>query len=126
MPFLQRLTQRPSLDDLTERESQIVQAHFDIHEEEVFVEGAPVVWDQIDEVEVVQAARVSGIMGLLTRQLVGVDRYHVGIYFSKHYESVVPNVSLNIARHIVQEIAFHAPNPVRYKGVEGLSPIVNN
>lgn len=126
MPFLQRLSERPSLDDLTERESQFVQAHFDIHEEEVFVEGAPVMWDQIDEVEVVQAARVSGFIGLLTRQIVGVDRYHIGVYFGKHYESVVPNVPLNVARHIVQEIAFHSPNPVRYKGVEGLSPLVNN
>jgi hypothetical protein len=34
-------------------------------------------------------------------------------------------VPLNVARHIVQEIAFHAPNPVRYKGIEGLSPVTN-
>ncbi|MFN8373373.1 MAG: hypothetical protein U0694_10935 [Anaerolineae bacterium] len=125
MPFLQRLLQRPSAEDLTERESRFVQAHFDIHAEEVFVEGAPVLWDQIDEVEVVKAARVSGFIGLLSRPFLSDDRYHVGVYFGKHYESVLPNVSLNIARHIVQEIAFHAPNPVRYKGIEGLSPVTN-
>jgi hypothetical protein len=125
MPFLQRLTERPSADDLTERESQFIREHFDMQAGEVFVDGTPVVWDQIDEIEVVKAPSVSGFMGVLTRQIVGDDRYHIGIYFSRHYEAVMPNVPFNIARHIVQEIAFYAPNPVRYKGIEGLSPVTN-
>lgn len=125
MPYLQRLRERPPIEDLTERETKFVQAYFEIHEDEVFVETTPVIWEHIDEVEVVKAPRASGVMGFLARQLVGDDRYHIGIYFSRHYEAVLPNVSFNIARHIVQEIAFHAPNPVRYKGVAGLSPVVD-
>ncbi len=125
MPYLQRLQERPSAQDLTERENQFVREHFTIHGDEVFVESTPVMWDQIDEVEVVKAPSVSGFMGVLTRQVLGADRYHVGIYFGTHYEAVLPNVPLNIARHIIQEIAFHAPNPVRYKGIEGLSPVTN-
>jgi hypothetical protein len=123
MPYLQRLYERPQADDLTEREIKFVQEYFAIHDIEVFVESTPVIWAHIDEVEVVKAPHVRGFMGLLARQMVGDDRYHVGIYFSRHYEAVLPNVSFNVARHIVQEIAFHAPNPVRYKGIDGLSPV---
>jgi hypothetical protein len=125
MSYLQRLRERPDTDDLTEREMQYARSHFDIQTDEVFVDGSPVVWDQIDEVEVVKAPSVAGFIGLMSRQLLGHDRYHIGIYFGKHYEAVLPNVSFNVARHIIREIAFHAPNPVRYKGIEGLSPVTN-
>ncbi|NWF70932.1 MAG: hypothetical protein HXY40_17745 [Chloroflexi bacterium] len=123
MPYLQRAPQRPSSDDLTEKEMRFVEQHFVTDSEEVYIDGAPVVWAQIEEVEVVKAPGVPGLIGRLARQMIGDDRYHVGVYFGRHYEAVLPNVSFNVARFIVREVAFFAPNPVRYKGIAGLAAL---
>jgi hypothetical protein len=122
--YLQRLKVRPNPDDLTPTEQKYLNAHFDPHAAEVEIDGQIIDWNQIDEIEVVQAARMSGAAGWLVRQIYGEDRYHVGLYYA-HIEAVLPNVSFNTARFVVQTIAFYAPQPIRYKGVEGLAPIAN-
>jgi hypothetical protein len=118
--FLKRLKVRPDLDTLTNAERSYLQAHFDPNAAEVFVNGESISWSEIDEVEVVAAARMAGPAGWLVRFMYGKARYHVGIYFGRN-EMVLPNVSLSVAEYVVQAIAFYAPNPIRYKGVEGLS-----
>ncbi len=122
--YLQRLNVRPDPDDLTPSDWTHLQAHFQPGAAEVVVNGEPVIWTHINEIEVVKAARERGPAGWLVRQMLGEDRYHVGIYFG-HYEVVLPNVSLKSAEYVVRSIAFYAPQQVRYKGVPGLSPIAN-
>lgn len=122
MIYLQRTNLRPNTYDLSSGEIQFVQQHFDPYANEVIVEGQAVRWQEIEELEVVLSPRTSGPAGWIVRHLVhGDERYHVGLYFGR-YEAVVPNVTLNVARYIVQCVAYYAPLPVRYRGVEGLSP----
>jgi len=123
MAYLERLKYRPSLDDLTAREAGYVQKHFDARAGEVITNQQAVPWNAIDEVEVVVAPRLGGPAGWVVRYVVHGDlRYHVGIYMGSA-EIVLPNISYRIAQFVVQTIAYYAPHPVRYKGVEGLSPV---
>lgn len=121
--YLQRLKARPSLDDLPAAEARYIHQHFDIYAGEVVVHQQPIAWDAIEAVEVVKSPRASGPAGWFVRHVVhGDERYHVGLYFGRQ-EAVLPNVSLSIARFIVQSVAFYAPVPVRYVGPDGLSPV---
>lgn len=120
--YLKRLKVRPDADDLTEGERRYLNEHFDARAAEVIVNGEPLSWQEIDEVEVVRAARMGGPAGWMVRFMYGQDRYHVGIYFGRN-EIVLPNISLKAATHVVQTIAFYAPNPIRYRGLEGISAI---
>ncbi|MBL8166086.1 MAG: hypothetical protein JNJ61_29155 [Anaerolineae bacterium] len=123
MILLQRIKARPSLDDLSPGEARFVQAHFDPYAGEVLIDGEAIGWNEINEVEVVTSPRSAGPAGWLVRYLVHRDeRYHIGIYFGRQ-EAVLPNVTLNVARYVVQCVAYFAPLPVRYKGPEGLSPL---
>lgn len=125
MPYLQRLNVRPSLDDLTPTEARFIEANFDAHAGEVRVFQEPIHWSEVDGIEVVKAPHISGPAGwFVKRFLTGDDHYHVGIYFG-HNEVVLPNVSLNTARHVVQTVAYYAPQPVRYTGIPNLSPVVD-
>lgn len=125
MILLQRIKARPSLEDLSPGEARFVQMHFDPYAGEVLLDGEAIGWDEISAVEVVNAPRSAGPAGWLVRHLVhGNERYHVGIYFGRQ-EAVLPNVTLNVARYVVQCVAYFAPLPVRYKGPTGLSPLVN-
>lgn len=118
--YLQRLKVRPSVEDLTPAEARFVQSHFDPYAAEVVVNGENIAWSEIEEIEVARAPRVTGPAGWVVRHLIhGDERVHVGIYFGRN-EAVLPNVSLNVAQYVVKTIAFFAPNPVRYKGPEGL------
>jgi hypothetical protein len=122
--YLERLKARPNPDELSESERAYLAQHFDPFSGEVIIDGTSIRWDYLDEVEAVKAARAAGPSGWLVRAVMGDDRYHVGLYYGKQ-EAVLPNVSLAIARYVVQTVAFYAPHPVRYKGIEGLSPIAN-
>jgi hypothetical protein len=123
MAYLKRILARPSLDDLTPAEARMVSERFDPYAGEVLLDGEPVNWEEIDEVEVVRSPRAAGPAGWVVRHLVhGDERYHVGIYFGR-LEMVLPNVSLNVARYIVQCVAYFSPAPVIYNGPEGLSPV---
>jgi hypothetical protein len=122
--YLQRLKVRPDEDDLTQGEIRYLKGHFDPNAAEVTVDGVPINWTHIDEVEVVKAARERGPMGWMVKQMMGEDRYHVGIYYGAH-EAVLINVPLKTAEHVVRTIAFYAPQPIRYSGIEGLSPLAS-
>jgi hypothetical protein len=125
MMYLQRIKARPSPDDLTPGEARFVHNTFDPYAGEVLVDGQAVAWDELEEIEVVTAPRASGPAGWIVRHLVhGNERYHVGLYFGRQ-EAIVPNVTLDVARYIVQCVAFFAPLPVRYTGPDGLSPLIN-
>ena len=92
---------------------------------EVLVNKHPIAWIDIDGLEVVKAPRVGGIAGLVVRHFVhGSQRYHIGIYFGGG-EVVLPNVTFNTAKYIVQSIAFYAPGPIAYTGLDGLSPVID-
>ena len=123
MPVLERIKYRPSLDDLTPGEARYIEKHFDAHAAEVVANDETIHWDDIDEVEVVVAPRLGGPAGWVVRYVVhGNQRYHEGIYMGPA-EVVLPNVTYRVAQFVVQTIAYYAPRPVRYKGVEGLSPV---
>lgn len=122
--FLQRIKNRPNLETLSAAENHYVRELFDPGSREVVVNGEAIGWTEIDEVEVVVSPRSAGPAGWLVRYFVhGEDRYHVGIYFGRN-EAILPNITLAVAKYVVQCIAFYAPLPVRYKGPEGLSPVV--
>lgn len=117
--YLQRINFRPNTDALSDRERQYLQNHYDYTMTEVIINGNAIAWDNVEEVEVAVAARLSGAGGVLTRFFMGGDRYHLGIYFGKR-EAVLPNIPLTTAKYILQTIAYHAPYPVRYKGPDDL------
>lgn len=123
MAYLQRLNVPPSLDDLTEAEARTIQEQFDPYAGEVIVNGQTIPWDWINEVEVVKSARAAGPAGWIVRHVVhGDERYHVGLYYGQ-MEAVLSNISLNLARYVVQTIAYYAPSPVIYTGPRGLTPV---
>lgn len=122
--FLQRIKNRPNPDTLSPSESRYVRESFDPTSTDVLISGETIEWTEIDEVEVVISPRAGGPAGWLVRHFVhGTDRYHVGIYYGRN-EAILPNVTLDVARYVVQCVAFFAPLPIRYKGPEGLSPVV--
>ena len=124
MTFLQRIKNRPNPEALSPSENRYVRELFDPGSRDVLVNGETLEWTEIDEVEVVVSPRTAGPAGWLVRYFVhGEDRYHVGIYYGRN-EAILPNVTLAVAKYIVQSIAFFAPLPVRYTGPEGLSPVV--
>jgi hypothetical protein len=121
--YLQRLKVPPNPEALTPGEARYVHDHFDAYAGEVIVNRQPIPWDAVETVEVARAARASGPAGWVVRYLVhGNERFHVGLYFGTR-EAVLPNVTLNVARYIVQAVAYHAPSPVIYTGPDGLSPL---
>lgn len=122
MPYLQRQTQPPA--PLPEDQQRQLDKRFDANDFEVSVEGNRVEWGLIDEVEVAQAARVNNPAGWLLKKLIFPgERYHVGIYFGQR-ELVLTNVSREMAAYVTQMIAYHAQQPIRYTGVEGIAPVV--
>ena len=125
MVYLQRTKARPSLEDLTSGEARFVHAAFDPYAGEVLVDGQTIAWDEIEEVEVAVSPRTAGPAGWVVRYMVhGNERYHVGFYFGRQ-EAIVPNVTLNVARYIVQCVAFFAPLLVRYTGPDNLGPVID-
>jgi hypothetical protein len=126
MAYLQRIKYRPTMDGMKESESNFLLERFDVSAGEVYVDGHRVLWQEIDEVEVVKAARAGGLSGWLVKNVVyAEERYHVGIYYGRQ-EAVLPNITLEMATYVVQAVAFYATSPVRYKGPEGLSPITES
>lgn len=123
MAYLQRGKVRPNPDELTPAEVRYMQQHFEPYTTKLVVDGDTLIWNEIEEIEVVAAPRASGPAGWIVRNLIhGDERYHVGIYFGRN-EAVLPNVTLNVARYIVESIAYFAPLPIRFKGPDGLVPV---
>lgn len=120
--YLQRLKVRPDADALSASERSHVNTHFDPYAGEVVINGEPIDWRDIEEIEVARAARANGPDGWLVRQMYGDDRYHVGVYYGA-YEAILTNLTLKSAEYVVRTIAFYAPQSIRYNGIKGLSPV---
>lgn len=121
MTYLQRIDYRPSTDHLPAREQDHLRQHFMAYGAELIIYGQPIRWEHIEEVEVAVAPHVAGPAGWFVKKILmqNQERYHVGIYFGAS-EAVFPNISWEAARYVVENIAFYAPQPVVYKGPEGL------
>ncbi len=125
MPYLQRLKARPDPNKLAPGEVNQLMQRFDPYAGDVMVEGESIHWDNIEEIEVAQAARAIGPAGWLVRFFVysGHQRYHVAFYYGNR-EAVLSNLSLEAAQYVVQATAFYSPHPIRYAGPDGLSPLI--
>jgi hypothetical protein len=124
MPFLQRLKERPVLDTLAEPDQHQLARHLLVEPDAMFIDGEPIPWAVIDEVEVAKAPDVAGPLGGLVRWFAhgGHESYHLAVYYG-YREAVLSNISLAAAAFIVQTVAHHASRPVRYVGPEGLAPL---
>lgn len=124
MTYLQRIDYRPTRENLTAAENEMIDQHFDAYGAEMILDGQAIRWEHIDEVEVVKAPRASGPAGWFVEKffLGGQQRYHVGVYFGTG-EAIFPNITWNIARYVVENIAFYAPNRITYNGPEDLVPL---
>ena len=123
MAILARIEQRPEIETLTAEEQRSLAKRFDANAYELNIDGTRVEWGAIDEVEVAQAAREGGPSGWFIKKFVfGGERYHVGVYFGER-EAVLTNITLPTATFVVQTIAYYANKPIRYTGVEGVSPV---
>ncbi|GAB4526988.1 MAG: hypothetical protein OHK0046_44340 [Anaerolineae bacterium] len=121
MSYLQRIDYRPNPANLSEAEEKHLAKVLDVYGAEIVVYGEPVRWEHIEEVEVVPAPHMAGPAGWIVGKLLmgGRQFYHLGIYFGSR-EAILPNITLNTARHVLELIAFYAPNPVAYQGPEDL------
>jgi hypothetical protein len=124
MTYIQRINYRPNQDKLSTQEQQYLQQHFDAYGSEMLVDGVPVRWQDITEVEVAEAPRAAGPAGWLVRRffLNSQQLYHVGIYLGTG-ELVLPNIGVNAARYVLENIAYYAPQRITYTGPEGLVPL---
>lgn len=120
MTYLQRINYHPNTDQMTDAEKRYLTDHFDAYGAELVAHGQALPWQLIEEVEVAKAARAAGPAGWLVKNLVvGGERYHVGIYYGNQ-EIVFSNVTWNVAQYIVRNIAYFAPQMIRYTGPEDL------
>lgn len=124
MTYLQRINYRPTMANMNKTDERFLTNHFDAYGEEMVMSGEPIRWDIIEEVEVVVAPRASGAAGWIVKRffLNNEVRYHVGVYFG-HREAVMPNITWDVAKYIVESIAYYAPKRVRYSGPDNLVPI---
>lgn len=124
MTILERSKSAPRLEDLAESERRAIERRFDAHPAELTVDGQVIPWNHINEVEIAKAARQRTLAGWLVRNIVyAEERYHVGIYFGAQ-EAILPNLPLKAAQFVAQSIAYYMQSPIRYAGVEGLVPVV--
>lgn len=125
MTYLQRSSARPIVTDLAQDVARLLAESFDAYGLEVIVNGEPLRWDEITEVEVAKAARAVGPAGWIVRHMVhGEERYHVGIYAGTR-EHIIPNVPLEAVRAILHALAYYAPRPIRYTGPADLVPLTS-
>lgn len=121
MTYLQRIDYRPSLENLSVADQQTLQKIFDAYGAEMLVYGDAIRWEHIDEVEVVIAPHATGLAGWIVKKFIfkNQERYHVGVYYGSH-EAVLPNVTWDVARYVVEMVAYYAPQSVQYKGPDDL------
>lgn len=124
MTYLARINYRPNTANMTPTDEKFLTNRFDAYGAEMIFSGEPIAWNLIDEVEVVVAPRASGAAGWLVKRffLNNETRYHIGVYFGNR-EAVMPNITWDVAKYIVESIAFYAPQQIRYSGPEGLARI---
>ena len=121
MTTLQRIDYRPSYENLSPEEETQLRKHFTAYGAELIIDGIVIRWEHIDEVEVALAPRGKGVAGWLVKKMMLNDetRYHVGVYFGS-LEAILPNISLNMVKHVLENIAFYSPKPIRYVGPENI------
>ncbi|MBI1280728.1 MAG: hypothetical protein GC179_21570 [Anaerolineaceae bacterium] len=123
--YLQPSPNRPNPDALSPADSKFIQEHFNVYGGSLTVEGQPVDWSAIEEIEVAVAPHISGPAGWLVRNVViREERYHVGLYSGRD-EIILPNLTLPVAKYIVACIAHFAPLAVRYSGLPDFAPTMN-
>ncbi len=124
MTYIQRIDYRPSMEALAQEDQTHVVNHFDAYGEEMMMEGQPVPWKVIEEVEVVVAPHAMGLAGWIVKNLLqkGENRYHIGVYFGRQ-EAVFPNVTWDVAKYVLENIAYYTPQQVKYTGPENLVPL---
>ena len=124
MPYLQRLKVRPDPDKLSRSDARTLSQRFDPYAGEVVIDGEAIPWSSIEEIEVAKAARAAGPAGWLVKFFVysGAHRYHVAFY-SGARETVLSNLTLEAAQYVVQSVAYYAPRPILYSGIDDLSPL---
>ncbi|MCL4247821.1 MAG: hypothetical protein KJ065_06710 [Anaerolineae bacterium] len=121
MQYLVRPKAPPFIDQLAEADQRYLRGRFDAHPAELTVNGDVIPWQDIDEVEVVKAARRNDLSGWFVRKIVYQDeRYHVGIYYGKH-EQVLTNVTLAVALFVVQAIAYYMQTSIKYTGLDDIA-----
>ncbi len=121
MTTLQRIDYRPSYENLSPEEETQLRRHFSAYGAELVIDGIVIRWEHIDEVEVALAPRGNGVAGWLVKKFVLNDeqRYHLGVYFGS-LEAILPNITLNMVKHVLENIAFYAPKPIRYIGPDNI------
>jgi hypothetical protein len=122
MQVLVPLSTAPREHDLTASDVQFLKNHLTVTNYEIVIDGQGIEWSKIDEVEVAKAARAGGPAGWLVKKAfyAGRDRYHVGVYSGRN-ELVLPNLSLEAAKYVVQTIAYYARERIRYTGPEDIT-----
>lgn len=123
MTYLQRINHRP-ISNMTPEEEAALANVFDAYGEEGVFHGQVIPWRVIEEVEVAVAPHAVGLAGWLVKKVLqkGVERYHVGVYYGRQ-EAVLPNITWEQARFVVQNIAYYATNRVLYHGPEDVAPL---
>lgn len=126
MAYLQRRREYPITEALSPNDLRHINEHFDTYGAEIWIDGEIIAWGAIEAVEVAHSPGIAGVMGWLVKQIAhsGTPRYHVALYYGFR-ESVLHDISEEEARYILQMVAYYAPHPVRYHGLEGLVPVVN-
>lgn len=121
MAYLQRIDYRPTDANLTEWEREQLAKHVEIYGAEIVIYGEAARWEHIEEVEIVKAPRAAGFGGWFVKRFMlhNEQRYHIGLYFGSH-EAIFPNITLNLARHIAEMVAYYAPQSVIYTGPEDI------
>ncbi|MEM6283429.1 MAG: hypothetical protein AAF787_14650 [Chloroflexota bacterium] len=121
--YLMRMNVRPDEDAVPRAELSRLQQMFDTFSAEVRIHGEPVGWEEIKEVELVNAPTVGGLGGMVLGFFINTqDRYHVGIYLRRD-EAVLANLTMKQVLYVMQSIAYYAPNPVSYTGADGIVPL---
>jgi len=125
MAYLLRPLSKPRLEGLSPADQQAVTAHFDANSVDLFVDGQPLEYGRIDNLEVAVAARTTTPAGWFVKHVLyrGVDRYHIGIYYGRHHELVITNLTKDAVQYITGVIAFYARSRVKYTGPADLIPI---
>lgn len=128
MVYLQHIDERPTTDPLSPQELAQLGNMFTAYGAEMIATGQAVRWERVYEVEVVVAPHISGLSGWLVKTFFfrNEERYHVGIYFDEDQEVVLPNITWEMARYVVRNIAFYAPHNVRYVGPPELVAVTDH
>lgn len=118
--YIARPISRPKLEGLTPADVKTIEAHFRADSVEMQIDEQIIEYSLINEIEVAQAPRQRTPAGWFVKKVLygGDERYHLAIYYAKHHEMVLPNLSQKVAQYIIGNIAFYSRNPIRFKGPE--------